>query len=55
MLHKAMIGEAKADPDIKTFGDTKAWQEWCKDTRSKTGYKQAINPSRINPYPFFFN
>ena len=28
MLHKAMIEEAKADPDIKTFGDTKAWQDW---------------------------
>ena len=37
MLHKAMIGEAKADPDIKIFGDTKAWQEWCKDQVAKLG------------------
>ena len=37
MLHKAMIEEAKADPDIKTFGDTKAWQDWTEVQNAKLG------------------
>ena len=32
-----MIAEAKADPDIKTFGDTKAWQEWTEEQNAKLG------------------